>query len=406
MSPIRKCVFIWLIFAWSISGAANTLVVVSLDGFRWNYLDKPEAVTLKALAEQGVRVTRLKTVYPSKTFPAHLSLATGLPPTGHGIVDNYFCRSDRPDCYIMGSGAKDSSWMAGTPLWTLVEQQGGKAFTFFWPESDATFAGVKPSEFRLYDSRVPYSDRVQQVIRWLEGSPLARPDLVTLYFSSVDSAGHTYGPDAPETAAAIANVDLWVGKLWDGIQRINNLDTGALISLLIVSDHGMAKVDPNYYIDTNELPYPLGFKRVNGGSRVMYYRRNLDADLEALRIALDRQANGRFWVLDKQTLAERGYVDHPAVADLIIETEPPRMFRQRDRQRTDLLGMHGYPGEIEEMAGIMVAVGPAFQSSVVIDEAHQLDVYPMAVRILGLTSPIGVRTNDGPLSAARFLSED
>ena len=118
---------------WSATSAARTLVLVSIDGFRWDYLDWPEARHMKAIAEQGTRVTKLRTVYPSKTFPGHLSLATGLHPTGHGIVDNYFCRDDRPDCYSMGSGRKDPSWLDGTPLWTLVEQQGGRASTFFGP---------------------------------------------------------------------------------------------------------------------------------------------------------------------------------------------------------------------------------------------------------------------------------
>ena len=117
----RFLTFCFLLFSVS-SSLANTLVLVSIDGFRWDYLDWPEAQRMKRMAEQGVRVNQLQAVYPSKTFPAHLSIATGLRPTGHGVVDNYFCRSDRPDCYRMGSGQKDPDWLAGTPLWTLVEQ--------------------------------------------------------------------------------------------------------------------------------------------------------------------------------------------------------------------------------------------------------------------------------------------
>ena len=173
----RFLTFCCLLFSVSPS-LANTLVLLSIDGFRWDYLDWPEAQRMKRIAEQGVRVNQLQVVYPSKTFPAHLSIATGLRPTGHGVVDNYFCRSDRSDCYRMGSGQKDPDWLAGTPLWTLVEQQGGRASTFFWPESDAAFDGILPTDYRAYDVSVGPSAKVQQATEWLLLPEADRPDLV------------------------------------------------------------------------------------------------------------------------------------------------------------------------------------------------------------------------------------
>ena len=207
---------------------------------------------MKQIAAQGTRVMKLRTVYPSKTFSGHLSLATGLRPTGHGVVDNYFCRTDRPDCYSMGSGRKDPSWLAGTPLWTLVEQQGGRASTFFWPESDAAFAGVLPTDYRAFDGRVPHKVRVEQVIEWLALPTGERPDLVTLYFSAVDSVGHTYGPEAPQTREAIADMDRQVATLWTAIEELNRREN-ADIHLMLVSDHGMVEVDPELFIDNQYL---------------------------------------------------------------------------------------------------------------------------------------------------------
>ena len=203
---------------WAAMSTAQTLVLVSIDGFRWDYLDWPESSRMKQIAAQGTRVTKLRTVYPSKTFPGHLSIATGLHPTEHGVIDNYFCRSDRTDCYSMGKGRKDPSWLAGIPLWTLVEQQGGRASTFFWPESDAAFSDVLPTDYRAYDGRVPHKARVEQVIEWLALPADERPDLVTLYFSAVDSASHTFGPEAPETRSAIAEVDRQIVALWQAIE--------------------------------------------------------------------------------------------------------------------------------------------------------------------------------------------
>ena len=391
----RFLTFCLLLFSVS-SSLANTLVLVSIDGFRWDYLDWPEAQNMKRMAEQGVRVNQLQAVYPSKTFPAHLSIATGLRPTDHGVVDNYFCRSDRPDCYRMGSGQKDPDWLAGTPLWTLVEQQGGRASTFFWPESDAKFDGILPTDYRAYDVSVSPSDKVRQATEWLSLPEVDRPDLVTLYFSKVDSSGHTYGPDAPETKAAIAETDYWVGQLWRAIQDINRRQD-AEISLILLSDHGMSAVDPSLFIDTNTLPRPKGFRRVNSSTRVMYYRRDPKADVAALAATLREASNGRYRVVSDETLAERHYKNHPAVADLIIETDPPRLFRHGGAQGPDLRGMHGYPAEVEDMAAFLVAIGPGFSVGKVIPKAHQLDVYPIAATLLDLSLPDGIVSQGGTL---------
>lgn len=394
----RLLTFCFLLFSVS-SSLANTLVLVSIDGFRWDYLDWPEAKSMKRMAEQGVRVNQLQAVYPSKTFPAHLSIATGLRPTGHGVVDNYFCRSDRPDCYRMGSGQKDPDWLAGTPLWTLVEQQGGRASTFFWPESDAKFDGILPTDYRAYDVSVSPSDKVQQATEWLSLPEVDRPDLVTLYFSTVDSSGHTYGPDAPETKAAIAETDYWVSELWRTIQDINR-QQDAEISLILLSDHGMSAVDPSLFIDTNTLPRPKGFRRVNSSTRVMYYRRDPKADVAALAAILREASNGRYRVVSDETLAARHYKHHPAVAELIIETDPPRLFRHGGAQGPDLRGMHGYPAEVEDMAAFLVAIGPGFSVGKVIPKAHQLDVYPIVATLLDLSLPDGIVSEGGTLRDA------
>ena len=388
--------FLLLSCSWSL---ANTLVLVSIDGFRWDYLDWPEAQRMKRIAEQGVRVNQLQVVYPSKTFPAHLSIATGLRPTGHGVVDNYFCRSDRPDCYRMGSGQKDPDWLAGTPLWTLVEQQGGRASTFFWPESDAKFDGILPTDYRAYDVSVSPSEKVQQAVEWLSLPAADRPDLVTLYFSTVDSNGHTHGPDAPETKAAIAATDYWVSELWRAIQEINR-QQDAEISLILLSDHGMSAVDPSQFIDTNTLPRPKGFRRVNSSTRVMYYRRDPNADVAALAATLRAASNGRYRVVSDETLAERHYQHHPAVADLIIETDPPRLFRHGGARGPELRGMHGYPATVEDMAAFLVAIGPGFSVGKVIPKAHQLDVYPIAATLLDLPLPDGIVSQGGALREA------
>ena len=129
-----------------------------------------------------------------------------------------------------------------------------------------------------------------------------------------------------------------------------NAEQGADINLMLVSDHGMSEVDPGLFIDTNTLPRPRGFKRVNGSTRVTYYQRDPDADIDSLAGALDRMSDGRWRHLTAADLAERQFEGHPGVGDIIIETAPPRVFRRGGGRDADLRGMHGYPATVEDMA--------------------------------------------------------
>ena len=168
---------------------------------------------------------------------------------------------------------------------------------------------------------------------------------------------------------------------------------------MLVSDHGMSEVDPNLFIDTNTLPRPKGFKRVNGSTRVTYYQRDPDADIDGLAGALDSMSDGRWRRLSSLDLAERHFENHPGVGDVIIETAPPRVFRRGGGKNADLRGMHGYPATVEEMAAFLVAVGPRFEEDKVIPEAHQLDVYPVAATLLDLRVPDNIVSNGGALRA-------
>ena len=299
----------------------------------------------------------------------------------------------------MGAAREDASWLSGTPLWTLVVQQGGRAATFFWPESDAVVAGTLPSNYRKFNARTPHAERVSQVIEWLNAPQIARPHLITLYFAAVDATAHTYGPDAPQTRAAIAEIDQWIETLRGEIEAINTREA-ADINMMLVSDHGMAAVDSTQFIDTHSLPRPRGFKRVNASSRVMYPQRDPNPDITALSKSLGAMGDGRFRIVSSEELASRHYQDQPAVAPLIIETDPPRVFRRGGALSSALLGMHGYPTTEEDMAAVLVAIGPSFAKSMVIPEAHQLDIYPVAAQLLNLSIPEAVVSDGGSLLRA------
>lgn len=361
----------------------QSVVLISIDGFRWDYIEKHDAKNLKIISEQGVRATKMRPVYPTKTFPNHVSIITGLLPVNHGIVDNRFCDTERNECYKMGKGKDDSTWLNGIPLWNLAQMQGVKAATYFWPESDARFNGMLPDYFYHYSKHSDYQKRVDQIIQWLSLPKAQRPRLVVSYFSLVDSMGHEYGPDAQQTYDAVQQLDSLMADLHT---RLKALDEN--INLVIVSDHGMASVDPSMSIKIDSLPKDDNFMVQNTGPRVLYYAKpNSKADIKGFSKKLAKAADGRYIVLTDQQKRDYYYDKGPRVGDIVLQTTAPRVFT--DSKMASYLGTHGY-AYTDDMAATFIASGPAFKRHVQLDEVNNLDVYPLIAKLLGLKilSPI------------------
>lgn len=393
-----------LLLAAPLHASTPTLVLVSIDGFRHDYLDVHAAPHLSAMSKAGVRVEHLEPIYPPNTFPAHLSLITGVAPPHHGVVDNTFCHRARGDCYRMGMGSKDPSWLKAIPLWNWVKQQGYQSATYFWPESDAQWGGEQPDHFFPYDKGVPYGKRISQVLDWLALPEPERPRLITLYFSSVDTAGHRYGPLAPQTAKAVAEVDAHIGDLLAGIERLG----ANTANVLIVSDHGMAEITGAHAIEVKELPNPKGFERMVSYSRVRYYATDAAsaARVDELVSTLKERSQGRWQTLTASEALVLGGADEQTVADITLVTRAPASFVRRPMAATATEGSHGYLLSEPQMDAFAVAYGPAFKSGAVITRAHQLDVMPVAAAVMGLAAPPNLPSDGGALlNALRSQSE-
>src|SRR5215469_11814908 len=220
--------------------AKHYVILVSLDGFRYDYAAKYGATSLQALASRGASAPDgMIPSFPSLTFPNHYSIVTGLYPEHHGIVANSFYDPGRKEsfAYTNPKTAANGTWYGGTPLWVLAEQQGMRAACFFWPSSEAEIQGKRPSYYLAYNETVPDEERVDQVLAWLKLPAEKRPHFITLYMSDVDHAGHEFGPDAAETAAAVHHVDEMVGRLSAGITRV-----ALPVDLVVLADHGMEKL--------------------------------------------------------------------------------------------------------------------------------------------------------------------
>ncbi len=358
------------------------VVMVSLDGFRHDYAGLYSTPNLDRLAAQGLAAEGLIPVFPSKTFPNHYSIVTGLYPGNHGIIGNSFYDRDRKASYSIGNrdSVENGSWYGGTPLWVAVEQAGGIAASFFWVGSEADVQGVRPTHYRLYNGRVPNAKRVDQALTWLQSPPEERPNFITLYFSSVDSIGHGYGPQSPEVATAVTDIDKQIGRLMAGLS-----DLPFATHLVIVSDHGMQQMDKSKEIYLNDFMSLDGLLVKEGGPVTFFYERDLDARKQ---LAKELRAIDNITVHEAATWPkEFRLAPGPRTPDIIVTVDAPYTFllRPPSQRYPSPAGNHGFiPSETPSMRGILYAMGPQITAGSVAPPLENIHIYPLVMRLLNL----------------------
>jgi len=358
------------------------VILVSLDGFRYDYAKKYHADHLLALAAQGASAPEgMLPAYPSITFPNHYTIVTGLYPEHHGIVANSFYDPARKDTYSYhdSKSVGDGTWYGGTPLWVLAEQQGMRSASFFWVGSEADVQGVRPSYYLKFDGSFPNPKRVEQVLAWLHLPAEQRPHMITLYFSDTDSAGHRYGPDSQQVADAVRELDGEIGKLVDGIK-----ESKLPVDLIVLADHGMVEVK-GAPINLDEFGLnAASFAPIIGP--IVYPKSDDDAQkaYEALRGKSDK-----FTVYRRaQVPAYLHFDSNPREGDpVVVPTGPYFINATSDPRGAEHppVGMHGYDAtRMPEMKAIFFAAGPDIRPGITLEPFENVNVYPLIARILGL----------------------
>lgn len=356
-------------------------ILVSIDGFMPDYLGRGITPHLDALAAAGA-TAEMRPAFPTKTFPNHYTIVTGLRPDRHGIVDNNMEDAARPDVrFSMGNAAQSLDpfwWDGGEPIWVTAERQGVRTATMFWPGSEVAIRGVRPSDWQRFDQNITNPQRVQAVVDWLRRPEPIRPRFVTLYFDTVDTAGHRHGPEGPETMAAVGEADARIGDLQAELAAL-----GQPVNFVITSDHGMAATSSERVIRADQLLDPTAFRTITDGPYIALEPQP-GREAEVAAALLKPHPNMECW-RKSDIPAHFAYGNHPRVPSFLCLAESGWVVLGGEPRYSPDGGAHGYDHRDPEMKAVFIASGPAFRSGLTLPIFDNVEVYPLLAQLLGVT---------------------
>lgn len=367
------------------TAAYQPLLLVSLDGFRWDYrLRHPEATpTLNRLAAEGASARGLIPVFPSNTFPNHYSAVTGRRPRHTGVINNSMFDPARGRFFrnTLPQAVRDPAWWGAEPIWVTAIRQGRKAATSFWVGSEAPVAGVRPTWWRPFDPAMGFGPRRDEVMAWIRRPAGDRPDLITFYLEETNSVGHRRGPDSGEMVEAIALLDRQLGEL---LRLLG--EAGAQPNVVVMSDHGMTATRPERGVALDDY-LDLTTVQVDFAGPVAGLR-PLSTTVEALLTRLAHLPGGAR-VFTPATLPSHLYLAGndriPPVIVLAGEGGWVERRAQIEKYFPTTLGEHGYDPLLPSMHGTLVVHGPAFrQDGTVIEPVENIHLYALLCAVMGI----------------------
>lgn len=367
------------------------VLVVSFDGFRWDYPELYDTPNFDLMAQGGVKAEYLISSFPTKTFPNHYTLATGLYPDRHGIINNSFYAPDLQGIYRIGDRDMVANGDAyfGEPIWVTAEKQGVKSASYFWVGSEATIQGITPSYWYTYDEEVPYLSRIDQVMKWLKLPLDQRPGLILLYYDEPDGTGHVYGPEHPKTSKVVSAMDSVLGYIRS---ELSELEYGDRVNLVVLSDHGMSPVSPGRYVNLNAYLREEWIVRMVGGNPV-YLIEPAQGFADSVTTALNALEGLSAW--QKEDIPSRlHYGTSSRFPGIVVVADSAWSIGTGPDPSQYTGGAHGYDNACSDMHTIFYAEGPAFREHYLSPPFSNVEVYGIIAEILGL-KPV---ETDGDLS--------
>ena len=367
-------------------------VIISLDGFRWDYTQWYDTPFLDRMAEEGVEAALIPS-YPSKTFPNHYTLATGLYPDHHGIIGNKFINRATGKKFSLSNREvkHDAHYYGGEPIWLTAQRQGLRTAVFYWPGSDVAVQGKYPDKYFNYDQepRLTFGQRIDGILKQLRRPEAKRPQLIMAYFEQPDHNGHVYGPQAKQTRIAVMEIDKLISNLYERIQKLPISDK---VNFIVVSDHGMTLTMPEKHIDARQYLKKEWYYDIEGDAPANIYVREGCAD--SICLALQGVDHIRVWRCTEVPYYLH-YGTNENVGDVVIDTELGWLFSDK---KAEYGGTHGYDPSYNDMHALFRAVGPAFKH-ISLPHFPNVDVYPLLCHLLGIEPA----PNDGSLNIVKRM---
>lgn len=386
---MKKMNFVWMLLVGLLLGAApmraqkwsadHYTVIVSLDGFRWDYPTIHSTPFLDSLAVMGVKATMLPS-FPASTFPNHYTLATGLVPDHSGIVNNTFWDRERNLDYSMVDSLtrNNPDYYLGEPIWTTAQKQGVKTGSVYWVSSDIPVKNTFPTYYRVWadEPRLTFEERVDDAIRLLKMDEADRPRLVMVYFDEPDHCGHIFGPHAEETKQTVAHMDSLMSDLWHKLQALSIKDQ---VNLIVTSDHGMVEISDQRFVCIDDYVKPEWCEKIISTSPTSIFTKAgcRDSVLNALKDV----EHISVWKKE-EVPAELVYGSSDRLGDIIVAPDLGWQFAHQPRR---IHGAHGYSPQCPEMQVMFRAVGPDFKVGYESPKFVNVDVYTLLAHLLGVT---------------------
>ena len=395
---LRKLIsYLTLLFTLLFASDQSYVLMVSFDGFRYDFTTMADTPNFDRLELEGVKADALISVFPSLTFPNHYSIATGAYSGTHNITGNSFYDKKFREKYSLydRNKVRDPKFYKSEPIWVTAERQGVKAASFYWVGSVAPIKGYAPSIFKYYDGSVPFKARIDSVISWFNLSKEKRPHLVMLYFSEPDHTGHDWGVNTPEIVNTIEEMDNLLGYL---LQNLESLEIFSNLNLIIVSDHGMTNVSKERRIVLDDYISRLGDLYLNG--RDVHVQIDLKKGNKrygkTLFKELQKIPHCKVW--KKNNIPERFHFNNNNTGEfLLLADEGWLITTQSDMDENEftLGGMHGYDPQLPNMHGIFYALGADIKSNLQIPAFENIHIYPMICNLLDIEPYSGKKDSHG-----------
>lgn len=380
--------------------AGEKILLVSFDGFRYDYLSKTDTPNFDKLVKTGVVSDGLIPVFPSKTFPNYYAIATGLYPENNGFIANNMYDPEMDGRFTISNrdAVENPDWYQGEPIWNTVEKAGKKSGTMFWVGSETPIQDMRPTRWKRYNESMPDSARIDTVVKWLSYGNEKEVDFATLYFSFVDARGHRFGPNSPEVVEAIERADNLVGYL---IESMNQKELSGITNLMIVSDHGMAEISRDRVVILDEMINPDDLEVISYSPAMMM---NVKGNkLNEVYAALKANEE-HFKVYKKEDIPERYHLkNHRRVLELLLVADVGYTITTKDffeaRQNYPSGGTHGFDNQAKQMHALFVANGPDFKKGYKAGPFQNVHLYSLMAHLLAITPA----QNDGSLDSVSVL---